>query len=239
MKQYRQNIIVCPDTHEMHFRQKPCEALAVCKALCCRRWDIHLARHEYAQGVYQAEASCALDKKACSRHDTACPHKAFRLKKNKDGSCVYLDAENRCTIYAMRPLVCRNFICDKGFTIEPVSSFSHEPADEAEICSFEGGLELKTKFLFNPYLRLKSMRKTGDNCELVFKDITSCKDKVVTLLGVSCFSNKRKAVFFLQQFNGKNTAAAVLKKMSKQIERQEYINAVLYLVDEKVLVGLF
>jgi len=234
-----QNIILSPDKHEIYFSQKPCEALAVCKALCCRKWDINLAYHEYAQGSYEAEAFCVLDKKPCLKKTKVCPQKSFRLKKNPDGSCWYLDKQNRCKIYVSRPIVCRNFSCDKGFTIEPVCSVAKEQLEEAEICSFEGGLELKAKYLFHPCLRLKKIKKTRNSQQLVFNDISSCKAKVVTLIGLTHFSNAKQAAYFLKQFNAKNTIGTVLKKMSGQMTRQEVVNAALYLIDEKVLVGVF
>jgi len=239
MEQNRQNITLAADKHAIYFSRKPCEALDTCKALCCRKWDINLARHEYEQGLYEAEVFCALDKKACLKKTKACPKKAFRLKKNVDGSCLYLNEQNRCKIYANRPIVCRNFSCDKGFTIEPVCSVSQGQLDEVEICSFEGGLELKTKYLFHPYLQFKKIRKTKNSQQLVFRDITSCKDKIVTLLDLTAFASAKEAARFLKQFNGKNTTAAVLEKLSSKMRRQEFVNTTLYLIDEKVLVGVF
>lgn len=234
-----QNIILNADKHEIYFSRKPCEALEACRALCCRKWDVNLAYHEYAQGLYEAEAFCALDKTLCLNKAKACPQRAFRLKKKPDGSCVYLDNQNRCAIYANRPIVCRNFSCDKGFSLEPVCSITSEQVDEAEICSFDGGLELKAKFLTNPCLRFKKMKNAKNYQRLIFKDITSCKDKVVDLAGLRPFSGTKQAAYFLKQFNAKNTAAAVMKKMSSKLKRQDFINTVLYLIDEKVLLGVF
>ena len=122
--------------HTIYFENKGCHNISVCGALCCKSWDINLALEEYERGIYKAEAFCPHDRTPCSQQDKPCPQRAYRLKKNKDGSCLYLDNKNRCTIHSSRPIVCRNFICDSGFKIEPVCSVSQRAEDDTEICSF-------------------------------------------------------------------------------------------------------
>jgi Fe-S-cluster containining protein len=227
------------DKHEICFDDGTCRAIELCKALCCRNWDINLALEEYRQEIYKAESFCSQDKTVCLKEDKPCPQRTYRLKKNKDASCIYLNKENQCEIYSTRPIVCRNFICDKGFKIEPIASVAPECQDEAEICSFEGGLDLKTKFMFNPYLRIKKVQTVGSSLRLTFNDVTSCKEKVTNIRGSNCFSQKKEAVYFFKLCNGKNTLKAVLNKMLEKMERDEFLNLALYLIDEKVLVGVF
>src|SRR5258708_4648935 len=45
-----------------------------------------------------------------ARYDTEEDHGETILRRHEDDSCIYLE-ENRCTIYADRPLVCRTFDC--------------------------------------------------------------------------------------------------------------------------------
>ncbi len=228
-----------PDQHKIYFKDKSCKPLDICKALCCRKWDINIAFEEYQQGVYQSEAFCTIDKLLCSKPDKSCPQRSFRLKKKKDGSCVYLDKENRCQIYATRPIVCRNFTCDNGFKLEPICAPSEGMVDDSELCSFEGGLPLKTKFLFSPYLTIKKLTKRKNSIVLTFKDLTCCKEKTVELIGLDYFSRKKEISFLLRQFNGKNTLQAVYKKISKSLSKEAFLNLIVYLIDEKVLIGLF
>ena len=225
--------------HKMYFENKGCNNLEICKALCCRNWDINLALEEYEAGNYEAEAFCSKDKKVCSSLNKSCPQRSFRLKKNKDGSCIYLNKENACNIHFMRPIVCRNFICDNGFKLEPICSPSEDIPDDVETCYFEGGLDLKAKYLLNPYLKIKKFSKEKNSMVLIFKDITSCKDKTVNLIGLDYFSNKKDIVCLLEQFNGKNNLSSIRKKLAKIIAKDDFQNLIFYLIDEKVLIGLF
>jgi Fe-S-cluster containining protein len=228
-----------PDEHKIYLKDKSCKPLRICKALCCRKWDINIAFEEYQQGIYKSEAFCTIDKLPCSKPNKPCPQRSFRLKKKKDGSCVYLDKENHCQIYAMRPIICRNFTCDDGFKIEPICSPSDSMVDDSEFCSFEGGLSLATKFLFNPYFKIKKLSKKKNSIVLTFKDLASCKDKTVELMGLDYFSSKKEIAFLLKQFNGKNTLQAIHKKISKSLSKEAFLNLIVYLIDEKVLIGLF
>lgn len=225
--------------HEMYFKNKGCNNLDVCKALCCRGWDINLALEEYESGRYKSEPFCSKDKEVCSSLNKSCPHRSFRVKKNKDGGCVYLNKENVCSIYSMRPIVCRNFMCDNGFKLEPICSPIEDTTEDIEICYFEGGLDLKAKYLYNPYLRLKKFSKAKNSMTLIFKDITSCKDKIVNLIGLDYFSKKKDIVYLLEQFNGKNNLSFIRKKLAKVISKDDFQNLIFYLIDEKVLIGLF
>ena len=225
--------------HKMYFKNKGCNNLDVCKALCCRNWDINLALEEYETGVYESEAFCSMDKKVCSSLNKSCPQRSFRLKKNNDGGCIYLNKKNTCNIHSTRPIVCRNFICDNGFNLEPICSPCEDIPDDVETCYFEGGLDFKAKYLFNPYLSIKNFFKDNNSMTLIFKDITSCKDKTVNLIGLDYFSNKKEIVCLLEQFNGKNSLLSIRKKSSKVISKDEFQNLIFYLIDEEVLIGLF
>lgn len=44
----------------------------------------------------------------------------YTLARRRDGTCLYLDGENRCSIYENRPEVCRKYTCkDVDFVIRP------------------------------------------------------------------------------------------------------------------------
>jgi Fe-S-cluster containining protein len=235
----KKNITLNPYKHEIYFKNSSCADLKTCGALCCKKWDINLALIEYQQDIYKSEPFCSLDKSTCRNTSKACPNRAWRLKKKEDGACIYLDEDDRCSIYSWRPIVCRNFSCDKGFSLEPVVSVSFQCEDEAEVFSFEGGFDLKTKFLFNPYLTLKKVEKKKNYTTLIFKDTTSCKEKIVKLRAVRGFFSKKEAALYLSLFNGKNDLAKIIRESAKVMGREDCLNLAAYLVDENVLVGIF
>jgi len=66
-----------------------------CGGACCRLYDVFLTNDEVRSGKY--------------RWDLAVP---YRLERQADGSCTYLDLETlKCTIWDDRPHVCRGYSC--------------------------------------------------------------------------------------------------------------------------------
>ena len=89
----------------------PCEQ---CQAYCCKQRG-----HDFA---------VLLDEHEVERFDQAClvkdviPNLGFRDEDEpawclpyKDGKCVYLGEDDRCTIYERRPERCREFNCVNGY----------------------------------------------------------------------------------------------------------------------------
>jgi len=230
-----------PYQHKISFNDKGCKSVDLCFALCCKGWDINLAFEEYQQSIYKAEKYCIEDKGVCSKKKKPCPQLAYRLKKSKNGSCIYLDKDNRCKIYTQRPIVCRNFGCDNGFKLEPISI----PVDalplgeDIEICSFEGGLSLKTKFIFNPFLRLKKVSRTKGGVALTFQDIRSCKQRIANLIGQGFCLNKKATEHFLSKFNGQNALSFIKQSELKDLSKESFLHLVSCLINEEVLVGVF
>jgi Fe-S-cluster containining protein len=75
--------------------------------LCCRLFLVNLAEEEYRSGKYrtQFEKFGLIDD---FYRATACG--ANILKQKKTSNCIYLKA-NICSIYKIRPQVCREFFC--------------------------------------------------------------------------------------------------------------------------------
>jgi len=90
------------------FAQSCPEALPVCLALCCRLlWDILLTPGEAASGQYEHDRICALTRLGCAETVPECVHRICRLKRSADGACIYLGADNLCSIYERRLTTCR------------------------------------------------------------------------------------------------------------------------------------
>ncbi|MBN3041044.1 MAG: YkgJ family cysteine cluster protein [Candidatus Omnitrophica bacterium] len=230
---------IIPEKHILKFKDKGCNNLDICKAMCCKKWDINLAYQEHKSKLYESEAYCSLDRKVCLKPLKSCPQVAYRLKKKDDGSCVYLDKNNRCRIYQKRPIVCRNFTCDNGFKLEPVCSIRQEQDEDVEILSFDAGISLDDKFMLNPYLKLKSFKKEDNGMKLFFTDITSCKDKKIILKGITYFSTKKEAASLLGQFKKPSRLKSVLEKLSIKLSKQDLITLINFLTDEDILIAVF
>lgn len=95
------------------------ELLAVCRAMCCREWEVSISPKEYASGRFNAEAICLLTDKICSEPGQSCINLKYRLCRLPDKSCVYLQ-DDHCRIYAERPRTCRVFQCKGGWRLTSV-----------------------------------------------------------------------------------------------------------------------
>jgi hypothetical protein len=98
----------------------------------------------------------------------------YRLKRRDDGACVYLGADNLCSIYGQRPRMCQEFHCRTGWRLRRV----FPRARQAEDSSPDG-----QKKLF--------LEELGD--ELIF-----VLHPLLKLLDVQCFPEKQQVVFALQ-----------------------------------------
>jgi hypothetical protein len=103
------------------------EMRPVCRAMCCRAWELGITAEEYTSGQYQAEVVCTLTMKACIDTNPPCPSRRYRLAKQADKSCIYLE-EDLCSIYARRPAICHNFQCQGGWRLDTVI---HPESDSA------------------------------------------------------------------------------------------------------------
>src|SRR4030042_3777208 len=75
--------------------------------LCCKLFWINLNEKEYYSGKYLTVFD---DIKVYNDFTTAKECGANLLKQQKNGSCIYLQA-NKCSIHERRPAVCRQFFC--------------------------------------------------------------------------------------------------------------------------------
>lgn len=142
------------------FRGDCFEMHAVCKAMCCREWEVAISPEEYASGLYQAETVCILTDKACSKPDLQCINRRHRLAKREDNSCVHLE-ENRCRIYDTRPSTCRKFQCTGGWRLASVFPPDGAPPEEKPASSTkETFIERLTEdmtFVLHPLLKVHSV----------------------------------------------------------------------------------
>jgi Fe-S-cluster containining protein len=79
---------------------------------------------------------------------------AYEMKKNREGKCVFL-SENRCIIYAVRPLICRCY----PFELKPGKNGSHVFSSTSECPGLGSGKLLKEDY-FNELFQLARERLT-------------------------------------------------------------------------------
>lgn len=149
-----------------------CEEMRpVCRALCCRDWDVGLSAEEHGSGRYEADVVCVLTEKVCPTPTLPCIDRRHRLGRRDDGSCVYLD-DDRCRIYAERPRVCREFSCQGGWRLASV--FPAEGPSPGEAPSAPSKAELIARlgeemiFVPHPLLKLHTVFYLQTRREIVF-----------------------------------------------------------------------
>jgi Fe-S-cluster containining protein len=104
----------------VYFNGKCEECRPHCAAVCCSGYGfVGLTESEVKSGKYlyrQMEEGCSCS--VCQRmKELGLRHS---LRKNPDGSCVYLDGTRKCSIYADRPEVCKGYTCVKvPFVLSP------------------------------------------------------------------------------------------------------------------------
>lgn len=96
------------------------ECRTFCAAVCCKGYSfVSLTEEEAQSGRYMyKEASPDCDCSVCQKMREL--GIKYTLRKRQDESCVYLDGNNRCSIYENRPETCKQYSCAKvAFNIRP------------------------------------------------------------------------------------------------------------------------
>jgi Fe-S-cluster containining protein len=160
------------------------EMLAVCQAMCCREWVVGISAEEYATGQYEAEVICVLTDKLCHAATQPCVNRKYQLTKHMDKSCVYLE-DNRCRIYAERPQVCREFLCQGGWqltSILPANSTSRD--QKPHTLTLETFVEKLTDdaiFVQQPLLKLHTVFYLKPKRKIIFvKELVGACGKFYT-----------------------------------------------------------
>jgi Fe-S-cluster containining protein len=78
-----------------------------CDAPCCKENYVPLTEEEVKSGKYEAIFNTIFS------FETKKLETGYFLKRKKDGSCIYLNEVNLCTIWRDRPKACRIYFCEK------------------------------------------------------------------------------------------------------------------------------
>ncbi len=142
------------------FRGSCLELLSLCEAMCCREWDIQASSAERESKSYEVNKICLLTERECEKKIDTCINLKCLLKRKEDGSCVYLDSHNQCSIYEDRPSVCRNFSCQGGWrlaSVFPVDDKTKNSETKMEKKDFIERLKDDMIFVLHPLLKVHTV----------------------------------------------------------------------------------
>ncbi|MEO0108051.1 MAG: YkgJ family cysteine cluster protein [candidate division WOR-3 bacterium] len=167
----RPGFVLCGREQKLVPQGNCLDVLWTCEAVCCRLgWDVLLTREEYESGRYEVVATCALSRARCESRPKSCPHLRLRLRRDEGGVCIYLDDDNRCSIYEWRPKTCQDFTCKGGWRLSSV----HPPPDAPRLPEaigrdlFMARLSPESIFVPHPLVRLIAVLLKGAADQVTF-----------------------------------------------------------------------
>ena len=213
------------------------DVLDTCQAMCCRgAFNIDINREEFESGKYEAEQFCLLTAKECQNDKVSCASRKYRLKTKPDGSCLYLDDENKCSIHGDSPDACREFICTGGWKID----FDFAACDKKLKMKREP-LNGDMVFVPNPLVRVKTIFYSKERKEVTFvKNIISKCGSITKRHGnVNQAEADKVLLRLLSLFDGqiklKDIKELIEKKFDLDISGKEF-DAMVWMLNEENLI---
>lgn len=210
------------------------DLLPVCEAMCCREWDVNLSSMEYESRLYQADEICLLTSEECTEGKAVCIDRIYRLKKKEDGSCFFLDENNRCGIYENRPGVCRKFNCRRGWHMSPLVPADNDKESNSILSKekFIERLRDDLVFILQPLLRMTSLIYLEESGEILFikEKIGRCKKICTKAKYRNPKLNEEHLVYLLDLFRRKETLQDTYERFCRQykvaLEKTEFYEIV-------------
>jgi len=198
----------------------PClDSIGVCRAMCCRKWDVAITDEEARSGIFEWEPLCRVTQTACGRpNEQNCFNRLMRLKKKADGSCMYLDSECRCSIYENRPDVCRKFSCAGGWELvraktphpAAIPSAGHENTGGHETQPFSPDFVC----ILNPLITVKTVfeGEPAGTLILVCNHVSRCAPYPLTVSVPGSLLSADAVHLFIQSFDGQAPAEKLVER---------------------------
>lgn len=210
------------------------DLLQVWEAMCCREWDLPLSLLEYESGLYQADKICLLTAKECNEGKNNCIDRIYHLKKKEDGSCLFLDDNNKCSIYENRPRVCRKFHCQRGWSMSPVPADNDIKESNSIMCKekFIERLRDDSVFILQPLLRMTSLIYLEEMGEILFvkERVGKCKKLYTKDKYYNPKLNEEHLLCLLDLFSRKETLQDTYERFCRQykvgLEKTEFYEIV-------------
>jgi Fe-S-cluster containining protein len=157
--------------HAVVFHGTCLEMRPVCQAMCCSIYNVNITDEEFASGQYDAEAFCKFTEKECRDLAKPCLNRQYQLAKREDKSCVYLQ-DHQCSIYDVRPNVCRDYQCQGGWQLNSVIPMDNGLADpkppELNRATFTSMLNEDAVFVLHPLIKLHTIFYIKPRSEIIF-----------------------------------------------------------------------
>jgi Fe-S-cluster containining protein len=197
----------------LYFAGGCADAAGTCQAVCCRNWNVVISKNEEASRQYDVETLCLCTNNPCVQMENLCLNRRIRLKRNPDGSCVYLDGHSRCTIYSSRPAICRTFTCKGGWKLSPqASDMKFEIINPGlDSAMFKEHLRMDCVFARNPAIEFKTSFYSKEDRELVLvvKRIDKCGTASQKASWDNSIVSDEILSFIIRSFDGIKDCAAV------------------------------
>jgi hypothetical protein len=191
-----------------------CADAETCRAVCCRNWNVLVSITEEASGMYEVDTLCICTNKPCVKNESTCLNRRARLKRRPDGSCVYLDDRNRCSMYSSRPVVCRTFTCENGWNLSPLQTPDmkldiYEPSLDS--AAFKKYLRMDCVFVKSPLVEFKASFYSGEDREIVLivKRIDKCGTVSQKFIYDNPVAEDEVFSFIIDSFDGIKNCAEV------------------------------
>ena len=199
---------------KVYFDGSCLEVAKLCEAMCCRQWVVNLDNDEFRSGLYKTVVFCKLHKDSCKNIKISCMNREYQLERKKDGSCIYLSPNNKCSIYKKRPKVCVDFSCKEGWMLSREAAKS-EPDNGRFV---RQNLKFDMFFIINPLIGLKGVFYLKEKKDLFFLE------KVIYGCGLlslhSKFNNPvisgDSLFYIIKLFNGKNDLKDIYRIVKKK-----------------------
>lgn len=221
------------------------ECRPVCQALCCSYpWSVKLDQAEFSSGQYDAFQFCSLLNQLCDKPNIACKFRSYLLSKKEDGSCIYLDQNNLCSIYENRPDVCRETICTYTFNISPVMQRKRLSKTNHKIISDKDHDPnfLSEVIIPHPFIRLLAIFYNKDKSKIYFwkESIGNCG----RFYSVSDFHyyplSEDQFMLLSHLFEKKERLGQIYDEFQRLINSslsiQEFMDIISLLLEEKVII---
>lgn len=154
------------------FRGKCIDELPRCEAICCRILSIVIPTSaELESRFYEIDEICHLTGKECEKEVETCINRDYRLKKKEDGSCIYLDQNNQCSIHENKPYMCKTFFCRGGWYLSgifPENEKDETTAIKMERDDFIERLRDDMTFVLHPLIKLHTVFYLDAKKEIIF-----------------------------------------------------------------------
>jgi Fe-S-cluster containining protein len=220
-----------------------CGDVETCRAVCCRNWNVLVDMHEEESQTYNVETVCLCTNNDCADRESLCLNRRTRLARKTDGSCVYLDSQNRCSIYVTRPVACQTFTCENGWKLSPQASEIKLDVSEPGLdpMFFKQNLRMDLVFVKNPAVEFKTSFYLKEDREIIMvvKRVDKCGTGSIKITYDNPLVTDDILSSIILSFDGTKDCAAVLHEVRDRfgidLNDEDFLDIILLFHRENLL----